>query len=181
MITRNRFTQRALAVLLGSAVLAVGAGGCGSGRHGGPAAGAPSAGLGVSFSDCMRSHGVPDFPDALPGGGYNIPPTVDQQSPAYRSAETACDRLEPGPIAPHTPSERQTRLAVAFSRCVRAHGLPRFPDPSLHPPPPSQVQGIIRGGLYWVITTDTVHSPAFRQAAAACGWHISAGVRSAST
>jgi hypothetical protein len=39
--------------------------------------------LGVAYADCMRSHGVPNFPDASAGGGFDIPSTINAQSPAY--------------------------------------------------------------------------------------------------
>jgi hypothetical protein len=47
-------------------------GGCGSsGKPSG--SGANHVAQGVRFADCMRSHGLPDFPDPSGGGGINIP------------------------------------------------------------------------------------------------------------
>jgi hypothetical protein len=40
----------------------------------------------------MRAHGVPNYPDPLPGGGFNIPSTINPQSPAFVAAQDACER-----------------------------------------------------------------------------------------
>jgi hypothetical protein len=46
------------------------------------------------FAACMRSHGVPSFPD--PGSAAtSVKGTVDPQSPAFKSALTACQTLLP--------------------------------------------------------------------------------------
>jgi hypothetical protein len=126
----------------------------------------------------MRTHGVPSYPDVGPGivGDQS---GINTQAPAYRSAQRDCAKLAPGAAARRTTSERQKTLAVAFSRCVRAHGLPDFPDPQLSLPPPGVGEGIIRAGMYWPLPAGTAQSPAFRQAAVACGWtgtpHAEAG------
>jgi hypothetical protein len=158
--------------------LTLGISACGSNDH--TNGGSPSADTGLTFSDCMRAHGVPNFPDALPGGGYNMPSTIDEQAPAYIEAHKQCASLEPGPIPPPKPTQRQTHLDLTFSRCVRAHGLPNFPDPTRNLPAPGALQGFIRGGFYWQVTAGTVSAPAFLKAANACGWQISRGVRSGS-
>ncbi len=42
----------------------------------------------LNFSSCMRSHGITDFPDPLPGGGFNIPGNTT--SPQFEAAARAC-------------------------------------------------------------------------------------------
>ena len=88
----------------------------------------------VSFSRCMRSHGVPGFPD--PDSPRRFKAALDPSSshaPAFQSAQTACRHLLPASHAPRE-SAAQTRArvtaALAFARCLRGHGLPRFPDPT---------------------------------------------------
>jgi hypothetical protein len=159
-----------------AALAAVAIAGCGSG-HGPPrAVGYASS---VVYSDCMRAHGVTSFPDPGPEGGLDIPSTINVHSPAYRSADQTCSRLQPSPIPRRIPTERQKLLAVAFSRCVRSRGIPDFPDPTPSVPPPAQAHGILRGGLYWPMSAGVVQSPAFRAAAAACGLHVTGGVAAA--
>jgi hypothetical protein len=67
---------------------------CGSSSKPG---GAPSASdryaSSVRFSDCMRSHGVPNFPDPNPSDGeVRITPAsgLNPQAPAFLSAHNAC-------------------------------------------------------------------------------------------
>jgi len=40
----------------------------------------------------MRAHGVRNYPDPLPGGGFSIPPTVNPQSPAFIAAANGCGK-----------------------------------------------------------------------------------------
>jgi hypothetical protein len=42
----------------------------------------------ISFASCMRSHGITDFPDPLPGGGWDVP--GDTSSPQFEAAVHAC-------------------------------------------------------------------------------------------
>lgn len=85
----------------------------------------------VRFSACMRSHGVPDFPD--PTSPHLFKSTLaDDHSPALQSAEAACRHLLPsrGPGQNSAPSHAQVAAELAFARCIRSHGFPAFPDPT---------------------------------------------------
>ena len=42
----------------------------------------------LEFSRCMRSHGIVDFPDPMPGDGWDIP--IDTNSPQFEAAAHAC-------------------------------------------------------------------------------------------
>ena len=42
----------------------------------------------LAFAICMRSHGITDFPDPLPGGGFNIP--GDTNSAQFEAAASEC-------------------------------------------------------------------------------------------
>lgn len=87
--------------------------------------------LGVRYADCMRSHGVPNFPDPSPGGGFAFQ-GVNASSPAFQSAQTTCVKRQPGGLhtAQPTTGEQMAQM-VAKARCIRRHGFPTFPDPSL--------------------------------------------------
>jgi hypothetical protein len=43
----------------------------------------------LSFASCMRSHGITDFPDPLPGGGFNIN-LANTNSSQFEAAAQAC-------------------------------------------------------------------------------------------
>jgi hypothetical protein len=89
----------------------------------------------VAYAVCMRSHGLPSFPDPSvsangeeqfrfsPGSGAN------PESPAFSGAQRHCQQLLPhgAPGGPVAPEKRQQ--FVQYSACMRAHGLPAFPDP----------------------------------------------------
>jgi hypothetical protein len=144
-------------------VTACGAGaaaGTGTGTTNNPAA--YSAAL--RFADCMRSHGVPDFPDPGAAGTHvaQVLPKSELQSPAFQTAARACRRFGPSPGGPpHPLSAAQRRRLIAFSQCMRTHGVPNFPDPTF---PAS-------GGALIGAPPSSVGagSPAFNRAMSACG------------
>jgi hypothetical protein len=88
---------------------------------------------GAKFSACMRKHGVTNFPDPDGQGLIKIESGmgIDPGSPAFQSARTACDKLLPNGGQP-TPAQiaQQQQKMLAFSACMRAHGVKDFPDPS---------------------------------------------------
>ena len=88
---------------------------------------------GAKFSACMRKHGVTSYPDPNAQGVITIRSGmgIDPGSPACRSAQTTCSKLLPngGQPTPAQIAQRQQQL-LAFSSCMRAHGIKDFPDPS---------------------------------------------------
>lgn len=81
----------------------------------------------------MRSNGVPKYPD--PGsGGQLVKESLQQLGVSgvrFRSAEHACRYALPNGGSPPSAAQVQQvrRLSLQFSQCVRAHGVPTFPDP----------------------------------------------------
>jgi hypothetical protein len=159
VLSRRLRPSIVLAVM--SCVLALGA--CGSSGSPSSAAGTGSGDtLALQFADCMRSHGVPSFPDpGSPGGGPGSNSAINKQTPAFVSAEQTCNKLQPGGRPKGTPlPEAQRVAALAWAQCVRKHGVPDFPDPTF----PSS------GGMFISAAPGfDPESPAFKQAQAACG------------
>jgi hypothetical protein len=136
-----------LASVFTVAALALLAAGCGGGGSPGVASVATSTtaatttttqnGL-VAFSQCMRSNGMPDFPDPQRFVGGNVKLTIHQlvgNSPHFQAALGACSHLLPtngGSDSQETAQQQRTRLAdaLSFARCMRNHGVARFPDPT---------------------------------------------------
>jgi predicted amidohydrolase YtcJ len=88
----------------------------------------------VAFSVCMRAHGEPGFPDPQPNGNLLINGPKDHLNGALmNSAQKACQHLMPK-IKPMTAAQQQklTAQALKFVTCMRAHGLPTFPDPTIN-------------------------------------------------
>jgi hypothetical protein len=109
----------------------------------------------LAFANCIRSHGVPNFPD-----GPNIPDAL-ATSPAFKSAAQACRKyLQPG-AGPHGGIPESMRLRLLHHAvCMRAHGVPNYPDPTI----PSH--GPLASGPPPGVNTN---APAFQRAAGACG------------
>lgn len=88
---------------------------------------------GEKFSQCMRSHGVPNFPDPSSNGALSIGPSsgIDPSSPKFQHAQQTCQRLLPNGGQPSPQQiEKMQKAALAFSACMRKHGLTDFPDPT---------------------------------------------------
>jgi hypothetical protein len=81
------------------------------------------------LTTCMRAHGVRDFPTATSNGQFNLN-GIDQSSPRFEAALAACGRLF------QTQDQAQQNAAalaqgVRYAQCMRAHGIPSFPDPTV--------------------------------------------------
>jgi hypothetical protein len=130
----------------------------------------------VSFAACMRDHGVSGFPDpsttetpnsfGIDGYNFDLPSTMNTQSPAYESADKACQSV----IGSGTSSgglnaavvAKARKAALAHAVCMREHGVPNFPDP------------IVTGNGHGITTSSggagiDLRSPAFQQAEKICG------------
>jgi hypothetical protein len=128
----------------------------------------------LAFSRCMRSHGATNFPDPSPGGGIQLDAGMNPFSPAFKAAQSSCRKLLPGggPGAAH-PSAQAKAATLKISECMRRHGVSGFPDPTLTPPsgPAGYSEILDRGGVILAIPqTIATGSPAFKQAAGACGF-----------
>jgi len=82
----------------------------------------------------MRSNGTPNFPDPQQFVGGNVKLTIHQLAPS-QAALNACSHLLPtngGSDSEETAQQQRTRLAdgLSFARCMRSHGVSRFPDPT---------------------------------------------------
>jgi len=115
----------------GIALLAVGCGHAGKHQEAGADKGASTYQQAVAFAKCMRTHGDPSFPDPGPEGAFpNENGSLNKDSPQFKTAAAACKKLEPG-APPQSAFQQGYRQLLKFSACMRAHGLPGFPDPIL--------------------------------------------------
>jgi hypothetical protein len=115
----------------------------------------------LAFARCMRSHGVPDYPDPTSSG--KLPSATPQQlgvsSAQDEVAQNACLHLLPN--GDGGPSQAQVQLdrnsLLPYTRCMRSHGVSNFPDPDT------------RGHLDVGAGTDVpVNTPQFQRAFQAC-------------
>ena len=87
----------------------------------------------AKFAQCMRAHGVPDFPDPV-NGGFHITSgpgsDLDPGSPQFAAANTACKAFSPEDQAAGGTVDPQLQAkALAYAACIRSHGVPGYPDP----------------------------------------------------
>jgi hypothetical protein len=124
----------------------------------------------AAYSACMRKHGVPNFPDPDSSGGIKLTfgqtkdgkkTGVDTNSPQYESAQKACRSLRPNGGRPSPQAQaKEVQSALAFARCMRSHGVPKFPDPEIRPD----------GGMLQTLGSEDVNteSPQFKNAQQTC-------------
>lgn len=153
---------------------------CGSSGNADPGGGSTSAqdaaasnSKALQFAQCMRAHGVPNFPDPS-GGKINLqiqrtPNStavngVQVNGPAFQSAMKSCRSYLPngGHLTAAQTAEAKAQ-ALAMAKCMRTHGVPNFPDPQFQNAPDGGV-GVRLGG-----TGIDPSSPAFQAAQKDCG------------
>jgi len=121
----------------GGAALDGSSGGSGGGQSGDNQAtvalGGSSAEL-LKFAQCVRANGVPNFPDPNAQGliQFDSSSGVNLQAPQFQAAERKCARYRRtgGPSSPAQKGQFEVK-ALAFSACMRAHGVSNFPDPQI--------------------------------------------------
>ena len=117
-------------VLFTLAGLSLVAAGCGGGAAVTTSTGSAHQKEALAYAGCMRTHGVPDFPDPDPQGDFpSFRPREAKRVAA--EADGACRHLlSSGGTA--TPQQRTQKLAfgVKVAECLRTHGFPNMPDPT---------------------------------------------------
>lgn len=116
----------------------------------------------VAYAGCLRTHSVPNWPDPSSSGAFpkSRLEHLGVSASQLQAAETACRRFLPnGGRGPDAAQRRRERArGLQFAECMRAHGVPGFPDPGSDGriPDPASV-GLDQG------------SPRFESANQACG------------
>src|SRR5437667_4362574 len=146
LIRMTRFLRRGALTALVTLTL-VGCSGHASGTTG--ASPSPSAlsndqilAIGQQAAQCMRQHGIPDFPDpsidqhgqlSLPQGaaGEHVKAELNANPDAERACQPILDRLPAGATRGSESQYTQEDLAnlLKFAQCMRRNGMPDWPDP----------------------------------------------------
>jgi hypothetical protein len=179
MTTSAQATTKTRPLLLaaGAALLLAALTGCGgTNNNNNPSAGTASSQNFVAdayrYSACMRSHGVPSFPDPhvvanTPGHqaiGIHPMSKAFVNTPQFKVAREACKGIMPGPENgnPKEAKEQEHargRYMLAFAQCLRSHGVAGFPDPT--------AQGELKPETVRAAGVD-LQAPSFLVAAKAC-------------
>jgi hypothetical protein len=139
---------------------------CGGGSPGPAASPSRLYQQSLTYSRCMRSHGVPDFPILKQGPGGTLvhplsPPAGMLTAPGYDAAFRAC--LKVAVTGGHRAARYRAMALKGLKQaeCMRAHGITGYPSP-----------GALDGGLHSPDFTDIgldTHTLQFQAAAKACG------------
>jgi len=89
----------------------------------------------MRFAQCMRDHGVTEFPDPNASGELTIDgvangSSLDTDSVPFKNAISACKDLQPSGFMGHKRTARQRAYALKFAQCMRDNGIKDFPDPT---------------------------------------------------
>jgi hypothetical protein len=122
---------RPLAVLATIALLAAGCGGASA--PSGTGAAAPGSTRAtkrdklVKFAECLRTHGVADFPD--PNAKDEFEYGVSVSLAVWQRATTACKSLQPPGTLSSKRTPKEQSAGLRFAQCIRENGVKDFPDP----------------------------------------------------
>ena len=120
------------------------------------------------YAACMRSHGVANFPEPkvthTAGGTQVAIHAVGPNSAQFNAASQACRGILPAPsnseLAQQAADQhRRAQDLVSFARCLRSHGISRFPDPNAQGQ--LSLQEVQADGI-------DLQAPSFRATALAC-------------
>jgi hypothetical protein len=164
--------QRRLAPAVIAIVASASLAACGSSAPGSTYASASHPDSGVAFAACVRSHGVPDYPDVRAGQSVNLYKLNESEQVAELAVQK-CDAAQPadndqfGPVLTSDQMAQVRAGFVAMAKCMRAHGLD-YPDPVVTPGPGGH--GIQVG---WPLAEQRAHpidytSPAYKAANPIC-------------
>ena len=82
----------------------------------------------VKFAECIRAHGVADFPD--PNAKNEFEYGVSVTPAVWKRATTACKDLQPPGTLSSKRTPKEQSGALKFAQCMRDHGVKDFPDPA---------------------------------------------------
>jgi hypothetical protein len=91
----------------------------------------------VAYAACMRKHGLPNFPDpqATASGSHLVIGSengIDPHSSQFKNAQQACKTLLPNGGKPSAQDQaKELQEELKYATCMRAHGVPNFPDPKV--------------------------------------------------
>lgn len=128
----------------------------------------------VAFAQCMQTHGVPNFPVPTNSsehfsvnGNLNGNVSGTGNSPLTRAYDACKQLLPPGSATTGSGGVTQAQLdwALKVAQCLRAHGEPDFPDPT-----------VTNGSIRFTVQPGVIQSAQFRAAVNACRSLIPKGV-----
>lgn len=125
----------------------------------------------LAYAACMRSHGVPNFPDPDNSGNFSALKNETLQqlgvtSAQLRAADSRCVHLLPPGEGGNPLTVQQQQDYLRAAACMRSNGITNFPDP------------VFSGGSvnFPIPSSINTHSTRFTQADQTCRKLIPAGL-----
>ena len=81
----------------------------------------------VKFSECIRAHGVRDFPDPDADNEYQYGVSVSPE--VWTKAVESCKELQPPGTLSSKRTPKEQSASLRFAECIRDNGVKDFPDP----------------------------------------------------
>ena len=132
----------------------------------------------LKVSQCIRAHGVPNYPDPGSSGEMQSQSSgngsvtvngvkLDATPQTLQNAQKACAKYAPvGPAVSASQLASIKQGAVKMAECMRANGVPNFADPTVKTGSGGHGVGISIGTPSG--GNINIHSPAFEAASAKC-------------
>jgi hypothetical protein len=100
------------------------------GASGSPGASGNSTAGALAYSQCMREHGITNFPDPSSGGGIGIGASsgINVNSSQYLAAAKACQPVQGGQQS-QAQQDENYNAALRYARCMQSRGVD-VPDPA---------------------------------------------------
>lgn len=162
-----------VAATIATVVLGVLASACGGGSPGAASGGSSTTTAqngALAFARCMRSHGVPGWPDPTSAGVFDKAKVraLGVSQPLLTSSSETCSRLHPldGRPEGQTITLADQAYYLRAAACMRSHGFPSFSDPTFQ-------DGSVTANVPLSVDQD---APRFKRAAATCTKLIPAGL-----
>jgi hypothetical protein len=135
-------SARAAVAIIVTSALALLAAGCGANPGSAGAGGSSNAGASTNsqantqilhFTNCMRSNGVPNFPDPGNDVKFPSPQQLGVSQSQFNTAYSTCKHLLPnnGGASSQSELDQQRSALLPFASCMRSHGVSNWPDPSI--------------------------------------------------
>jgi hypothetical protein len=108
------------------------------------AGGSANSQIGIDYARCVRSHGVPNYPDPDSSGALakGSGQEFGVSSSQFQAAQKACahvlsatggsiQQCETTGDCPQVLVQQALNVMRKYARCMRAHGVPNWPDPTI--------------------------------------------------
>jgi hypothetical protein len=85
------------------------------------------------YARCVRAHGLPGFPDpVVQSNGHPVFPDSAPRIPQaiQQACRAVAARIPPDYTATTAVSSSDFQKLLHLARCIRAHGIPDWPDPN---------------------------------------------------